>query len=65
MNTYCYSSGKEPSPKGLGRCAHLEQKGQVAKGADGNLWKVVADKNCRGYWKRHDDTDERKNPLHV
>ena len=52
MNTYCYSNGKEPSPKGLGRCAHLEQKGQVAKGADGDYWIVASGVNCRQYWKR-------------
>lgn len=57
MNTtYCYSTGKEPSPKALGRCAHLEKEGTVAKGADGNLWKVVTDTNCRQYWKKLSDT---------
>jgi len=51
-STYCYSTGLEPSPKGLGRCAHLEQEGTVAKGTDDELWQVSTDRKCRQYWKR-------------
>ena len=35
----CYYTGKEPSPKGYGRCAHNEPfAGIVAKGTDGHTW---------------------------
>ncbi len=32
--------GDEPSPKGLGYCAHAEKIGTVKKGKDGNKWRV-------------------------
>lgn len=32
--------GNEPSPKGLGYCAHVEEVGKVRKGLDNNNWKV-------------------------
>ena len=32
--------GDEPSPKGLGWCAHGEKEGKVRKGLDGNKWIV-------------------------
>lgn len=32
--------GDEPSPKGLGWCAHGEKEGKVRKGLDGNKWVV-------------------------
>lgn len=32
--------GTEPSPKGLGYCAHSEKIGSEKKGRDGNLWVV-------------------------
>jgi hypothetical protein len=31
--------GTEPSPKGLGYCAHSEKEGTIMKGTDGNNWK--------------------------
>ena len=31
-------SGKEPSPKGLGKCAHCIPLNVVLKGKDGNMW---------------------------
>jgi hypothetical protein len=31
-------TGKEPSPKGLGYCAHSEKVGTKKKGRDGNMW---------------------------
>jgi len=34
-------TGNEPSPKGLGYCAHSEEIGTLKKGLDGNLWIVV------------------------
>lgn len=30
--------GNEPSPKGLGYCAHAELEGKIMKGKDGNNW---------------------------
>jgi len=32
--------GDEPSPKGLGYCAHVEKEGSRKKGKDGNIWEV-------------------------
>ena len=34
--------GDEPSPKGLGYCAHAEKVGVTKKGKDGNKWKIEA-----------------------
>ena len=34
--------GNEPSPKGLGYCAHAEKVGVTKKGKDGNKWKIEA-----------------------
>ena len=48
----CHYTGREPSPKGFGLCAHEMTEGTRSKGTDGNLWKVVADKNGRLSWKR-------------
>ena len=31
--------GTEPSPKGLGYCAHCSNKNIVMEGKDGNLWR--------------------------
>jgi hypothetical protein len=32
--------GTEPSPKGLGYCAHAEKLATIKKGLDGNQWKI-------------------------
>ena len=32
--------GNEPSPKGLGYCAHAEDLNKKRKGKDGNIWIV-------------------------
>ena len=32
--------GNEPSPKGLGLCAHAEKEGVIKKGKDKNNWIV-------------------------
>jgi hypothetical protein len=45
-------SGDEPSPKGLGYCAHAERLGAARKGRDGGAWIVAADKNGRLAWRR-------------
>lgn len=44
--------GNEPSPKGLGYCAHTFQLGVQAKGQDGNVWIIKEDINGRHSWKR-------------
>jgi hypothetical protein len=38
--------GTEPSPKGLGFCAHAEKLGTTKKGLDGNQWKIES--NTKG-----------------
>jgi len=47
-----YYSGKEPSPKGWGLCAHAEQVGTRAQGQDGDVWEVRADKRGTLSWKK-------------
>ena len=42
--------GNEPSPKGLGWCAHGEKEGKVRKGKDGNRWIVKKVKNGSKRW---------------
>jgi len=48
--------GDEPSPKGLGYCAHAEKEGNKKIGKDGNTWIVVKDKNKVGKWIKYDNT---------
>lgn len=43
--------GDEPSPKGLGHCAHAEKVGTTKKGLDGRKWTVQTDKNGTKSWK--------------
>jgi hypothetical protein len=40
-------NGNEPSPKGLGYCAHSEEIGTIKEGLDGNLWIVVKMENIK------------------
>ena len=35
-----YFKGTEPSPKGLGYCAHCTPLNLIMKGKDGNLWEI-------------------------
>ena len=35
-----YFKGTEPSPKGLGYCAHCSPLNLIMKGKDGNLWEI-------------------------
>ena len=42
--------GTEPSPKGLGYCAHNMKMGAVKKGKDGNKWIVKEIKNGSKRW---------------
>ncbi len=43
--------GTEPSPKGLGYCAHSEDVGTIKKGNDGNKWIIVNVKNIKRWIK--------------
>mgnify|MGYP001294218843 CR=1 FL=1 len=42
--------GTEPSPKGLGYCAHAEKIGTKKKGRDKNTWIVIENKNGIKRW---------------
>ena len=44
-------TGKEPSPKGLGRCASAEEVGTVMVGKDGANWIVSQTKTCKKWVK--------------
>ena len=44
--------GTEPSPKGLGWCAHGENEGKKRKGKDGNMWVVKVVKNGSKRWMK-------------
>jgi hypothetical protein len=43
--------GNEPSPKGLGYCAHAEPVGKIRAGLNGSKWVVQTDKNGTKSWK--------------
>lgn len=43
--------GTEPSPKGLGYCAHAQALGSKKTGLDGKKYQVRADKNGRLSWR--------------
>ena len=44
--------GTEPSPKGLGYCAHGEKEGKIRKGKDGNKWIIKKVKNGSKRWMK-------------
>ena len=44
--------GTEPSPKGLGYCAHSEKLGKERKGLDGNTWIVSQTKSGVKRWTK-------------
>ena len=50
--------GNEPSPKGLGFCAHDESTGVTRKGRDGNMWKVKEDKNGVRRWYKQGESNK-------
>jgi hypothetical protein len=50
--------GTEPSPKGLGYCAHGMKVGAVKKGKDGNKWKVKQVKNGSRRWMKVKDKEK-------
>ncbi len=45
--------GTEPSPKGLGYCAHTCNIGTSQLGKDGNTWTVKSDKNKVKKWVKN------------
>jgi len=49
----CRYTGKEPSPKGFGHCAHNQTgPGIVMRGRDGNMWETKRRVNGSLYWAR-------------
>ena len=44
--------GDEPSPKGLGYCAHGMKEGDKKKGKDGNMWIIKKVKNGSLRWQK-------------
>lgn len=59
MHSSCRYTGNEPSPKGLGFCAHYQAEGAIKRGADGKMWIVSADRNGRLSWKRLSSSSSR------
>jgi len=45
--------GTEPSPKGLGYCAHSMKVGDKKKGKDGNMWIIKKVKNGSKRWMKY------------
>jgi sugar-specific transcriptional regulator TrmB len=45
--------GTEPSPKGLGYCAHSDQTGSIKVGKDGNKWIIKEIKNGTKRWMKY------------
>jgi len=52
--THSYK-GTEPSPKGLGYCAHNMKVGAIKKGKDGNKWEIRKVKNGSKRWMKVKD----------
>ena len=48
----CYYKGSEPSPKGLGYCAHCGKEGMTKFGRDGLKWVITRRENGSMYWKK-------------
>lgn len=53
-------TGKEPSPKGLGYCAHNENLNKLRKGKDGNYWRVKKTSNGIRRWVKVTKTKKAK-----
>ena len=45
--------GDEPSPKGLGFCAHAENLGKIRLGLDGNEWIIKSNQNGTKRWIKY------------
>ena len=56
--------GTEPSPKGLGYCAHSEDVGTIKKGNDGNKWIIANVKNIKR-WIRYNKKDSKNNKKEI
>ena len=54
--------GTEPSPKGLGYCAHAMKLGTVMKGKNKEMWKVKKTKNGIKRWVK---TDEKASKINI
>lgn len=52
--------GTEPSPKGLGYCAHAENEGVKKKGKDGNMWITRSINNGTKRWIKLFDSSHLK-----
>ena len=58
--------GNEPSPKGLGYCAHSEKLDKVRKGKDGNTWIVSQTKSGTKRWikfKKENKKESKKKEI--
>ena len=54
--------GDEPSPKGLGYCAHSEEIDKIRKGLDGNTWKITTTSKGIKRWVKYNlHTISKKN----
>jgi hypothetical protein len=59
-----YYKGDEPSPKGLGFCAHTEEIGTIKNGLDGNKWIIVKTaKNIKRWIKYNNEKTPETNKL--
>ena len=56
--------GNEPSPKGLGYCAHCEEIGSLCVGLDGNEWIVAKNKKNIKRWIIHKRIIKKNNILY-
>lgn len=59
----CNFKGNEPSPKGLGKCAHLQIEGMIMKGKDGKKWIVKRRSNNSLYWSKYDASPANLSPI--
>lgn len=51
--------GTEPSPKGLGYCAHTQSVGTSKIGNDGNIWIVKTTYNGTKRWVKNSGSSKR------
>jgi hypothetical protein len=52
--------GTEPSPKGLGYCAHVEEINTIKKDRNGNKWIINTTKNGVKRWIKYNNSDSSK-----
>ena len=52
--------GTEPSPKGLGYCAHAEKLNKKRKGKDGKNWIIAETKNGVKRWVKDKESSKEK-----